>query len=174
MGRVGRVPAAAGARNVNSIIRPLSNPLPAGPWPAKVPAVKFIIDNWFLILVAFISGGMLVWPAVTRRAGAGAVSVNDAVQLINREKAVLIDVSEPEEYAKSHATNSRNVPLNSLEGSKDLPSNKALPLVVVCATGARANRAVAILQKLGFEKARPLAGGMAAWREASLPTEKSA
>lgn len=142
--------------------------------PAKVPAVKFIIDNWFLILVAFISGGMLVWPAVTRRSGAGAVSASEAVQLINREKAVLIDVREPDEYAKGHATHSRNVPLGSLEGSKELPSNKALPLVVVCATGARANRAVAILHKLGFEKARPLAGGIAAWREASLPTEKSA
>lgn len=138
--------------------------------------MKFILENynWFLILVAVVSGGMLVWPLLTRRGGAGAVTASEAVQLINREKAVLIDVREAEEYAKSHATNSRNVPLNSLEGSKALPSNKALPLVVMCANGARASRAVAILHKLGFEKARPLAGGLAAWREASLPTEKSA
>ena len=51
---------------------------------------------------------------------------------------------------------------------------KALPLVVVCPTGTRAGRAVATLKKLGFENARALAGGTAAWREANLPIEKTA
>lgn len=136
--------------------------------------MKFFLDNWYLIVAALVSGGMLLWPTLARRGGAGSVSASEAVQLINREKAVLIDVSEPAEYAAGHAVNSRNVPFGSLEGSKDLPSNKALPLVVVCPTGARAGRAAAILQKLGFEKARALAGGLAAWREANLPIEKSA
>lgn len=136
--------------------------------------MKFFLDNWYLIVAAVVSGLLLLWPSLSRRGGAGAVSVAEAVQLINREKAVLVDVSEPAEYAAAHAANSRNVPFGSLEGSKDLPSNKALPLVVVCPTGARAARAVAILRKLGFEKARPLAGGLVAWREANLPIEKSA
>lgn len=170
------MPAGAGGAEGEFYNSPPSKPAHAGLAPAKVPAVKFLLENynWFLVLVALVSGGMLLWPVVTRRSGAGSVSVNEAVQLINREKAVLIDVREADEYAKGHVTNSRNVPLNSLEGSKDLPSNKALPLVVVCASGARASRAVAILHKLGFEKARPLAGGLTAWREANLPTEKSA
>jgi rhodanese-related sulfurtransferase len=43
----------------------------------------------------------------------------------------------------------------------------------VCATGARAARAAGILRKLGYEKAQPLAGGLAAWREANLPVEKA-
>ena len=78
------------------------------------------------------------------------------MQLINREKAVLIDVSEPAEYAAGHAVGARSVPLASLETSRDLPKNKALPLVVVCPTGARAPRAVGALKKLGFENARAL------------------
>jgi rhodanese-related sulfurtransferase len=94
--------------------------------------------------------------------------------LINREKAVLIDVSEPEEYAKGHPNGARNVPLGKLEGSKDLPSNKALPLVLVCPTGARASRAAALLRKAGYENVQSLAGGFNAWREANLPIEKSA
>jgi rhodanese-related sulfurtransferase len=64
--------------------------------------------------------------------------------------------------------------LAKLESTGDLPKNKALPLVVVCATGARASRAVGTLHKLGFANARPLAGGLKAWREANLPVEKSA
>lgn len=136
--------------------------------------MKFIVDNWYLILVAIVSGGLLFWPSLSRRSGAGAVDTGEAVQLINREKGVLIDVREATEFTAGHAINAKNVPLASLEGSTALPKNKALPLVVMCASGARASKAVGILRKLGFENVRPLAGGMKAWREANLPVEKSA
>ena len=133
--------------------------------------MKFILENWVLILVAFVSGGMLVWPMVNKGRG-GSVSTAEAVRLINREKGVLIDVCEAAEYAGGHAAGARNVPLSTLEASKDLPSNKALPLLVMCATGARAGRAAAQLRKAGYENAVAVAGGTAAWREASLPVEK--
>nr|WP_297352571.1 rhodanese-like domain-containing protein [uncultured Caldimonas sp.] len=136
--------------------------------------MKFFIDNWILILAAFVSGGMLVWPLVMRGGRAGSVSAAQAVHMINREKAVVVDVSEPAEYAAAHVAGSRSIPFGGLESSKDLPSNKALPLILVCPTGARASRAAATLRKLGYEKAVPLAGGLAAWREANLPIEKSA
>jgi rhodanese-related sulfurtransferase len=137
--------------------------------------VKFFIDNWFLFLAAAASGGLLVWPMIGKGAGGGVkVSTQDAVHLINREKAVLIDVSEPAEYAAGHAAGAKSVPLGGLEVSTVLPKNKALPLVVVCPTGTRAGRAVATLKKLGFDNARVLAGGTAAWREANLPIEKTA
>ena len=136
--------------------------------------MQFIVDNWILILAAVASGALLVWPMVGKGALGGALSTSDAVRLINREKAVLIDVSEPAEYAASHAVGARSVPLGGLENSPSLPKNKALPLVVVCPTGARATRAAATLKKLGFDNARALAGGLAAWRDANLPLEKSA
>lgn len=133
--------------------------------------MKFIAENWYLILMALVSGGMLMWPRL--RGGQGALTAAEAVQLINRERAVLIDVSEPAEYAAAHAGGSKNVPFGSLETSTDLPKNKALPLVVVCPTGARASRAVGILQKAGFQNARALGGGLRAWRDANLPVEKT-
>jgi rhodanese-related sulfurtransferase len=136
--------------------------------------VKFLLDNWYLILAALTSGGLLLWPALQRMGGPNRVSVPEAVRLINREKAVLIDVSEPAEFAAGHATQARNIPFGSLEGSRALPSNKALPLLLMCPTGARAQRAVATLRKLGYEKAMAVIGGLDAWREAQLPVEKSA
>lgn len=135
--------------------------------------IKFFTDNWFLFLAAVTSGGLLLWPVLQRGAGKG-VTPSEAVMLINRQKAVLIDVSEPAEYAAGHAAGAKNVPLGSLEKSADLPKNKALPLVVLCPSGARATRAVAILHKLGYENSRALAGGFTAWRDANLPVEKSA
>lgn len=137
--------------------------------------MNFLLENWYLFVAALVSGGLLIWPLLTQATTSGIrVSAADAVQLINREKAVLIDISEPVEYAAGHAMGSRSVPLGSLEGSRDLPKNKALPLVVVCSTGARAPQAVALLKKLGFENARALAGGLNAWRAANLPVEKTA
>jgi len=135
--------------------------------------VQFLVDNWILILAAFVSGALLVWPMVTKGGGA-ALSTSDAVRLINQEKAVLIDVREPAEFAAGHAAGARNVPLNALDAAKGLPTNKAIPLVVVCATGARSSRAVAQLRKAGYNSVHSLAGGTAAWRTASLPVEKSA
>ena len=137
--------------------------------------MKFFLDNWFLFAAALVSGGLLVWPLLSKGAGGSSkVTPAEAVRLINREKAVLIDVSEPAEYAAGHASGSRSVPLAQIEASNELPKNKALPLVVVCPTGTRAARAVAALKKAGFENAQALAGGLAAWREANLPVEKTA
>jgi rhodanese-related sulfurtransferase len=68
----------------------------------------------------------------------------------------------------------RNIPLGELE--QRLPEtvkNKTLPLILVCATGARANRAVGIAKKLGYEQAQALAGGLKAWKDANLPVEKA-
>jgi rhodanese-related sulfurtransferase len=134
--------------------------------------VKFIVDNWPLILLAATSGGLLLWQTLQKNQG-GAIGTAEAVRLINREKGVLVDVSEAAEYAAGHAVGARHIPLGSLEGAKELPSNKALPLILMCATGARANRAAGLLRKAGYEKAVAVSGGLAAWREANLPTEKA-
>ena len=136
--------------------------------------MQFIVENWLLILAAFVSGALLVWPMVGGGGLGGALSPADAVRLINHEKAVLIDVREPAEFAAGHAIGARNVPLSTLDAAKNLPTNKAVPLVVVCASGARSSRAAAQLRKAGYSSVHSLAGGTAAWRSASLPIEKSA
>ena len=135
--------------------------------------MKFIIDNWYLIFVALASGSMLLWP-VLKNASGGSLTPARAVQLINREKAVIVDVSEAEEFAAAHMTGARNIPLSQLE--EKLPAavkNKTLPLILVCASGARANRALPTVKKLGYDQAQVLAGGLKGWKEANLPLEKA-
>ena len=136
--------------------------------------MKFLIDNWMLISIAIASGGMLVWPLIAGGMNAGALNASGAVQLINREKAVVVDVCEPAEFAAGHVTGAKNIPLGDLEAK--LPGavkNKALPLILVCASGARSGRAVAIAKKLGYEQAQSLGGGLKAWKDANLPVEKA-
>ena len=136
--------------------------------------MNFLLDNWILFLAALTSGGLLLWPTLAKSSQGAVLSTAEAVRVLNRENGVLIDVGEPEEFAAGHVSGARSVPLGALEGHKSLPSNKALPLVVVCKTGARAARGAAALRKLGYDKAMALDGGLAAWRAANLPVEKAA
>jgi len=136
--------------------------------------VKFFLDNWFLFFTAIVSGSLLLWPMLTRGTSGGRITPAQAVQLINREKAVLIDVSEPAEFAAGHAAGAKNVPIGALEDPKaGLPTNKTLPLVLLCPSGAHAGRAATLLRKAGYEKAVAMAGGTAAWRDAQFPIEKA-
>ena len=135
--------------------------------------MKFILDNWMIMSVALASGAMLVWPVVKGATG-GSLTAAGAVQLINREKAVVIDVCEANEFAAGHVGGAKNIPLNQLEEKlPGLVKNKGLPLILVCQTGARSNRALGIAKKLGYEQAQSLAGGLGAWKTANLPLEKA-
>ena len=134
--------------------------------------MKFIIENWYLIALAVVSGGLLFMPQL-RSVSGGSLTAAAAVQLINREKGVVVDVCEPEEFAAGHVNGAKNVPLGQLEEKlAGVVKNKQLPVVLVCAKGPRAARAEGIAKKLGYEKAQALAGGMKAWRDAGLPVEK--
>ncbi len=135
--------------------------------------MNFIVENWYLFVMAIASGAMLLMPML-KGGGPGGLAPAGAVQLVNREKAVLIDLCSAEEYAAGHAVGARNVPLATLEAR--LPSvvkNKAVPVVLLCASGVRSRSAVAIARKLGYSNVQALSGGLKAWREANLPVEKS-
>ena len=137
--------------------------------------MSFFIENWTLLAVALVSAGMLMWPTIAGGGGgAGAISTQDAVQLINREKAGVVDGCGADEFKAGHVAGAKYVPLDELEGKlAGLVKIKATPVILVCASGARSKRAVAIAKKLGFENARSLGGGLGAWRSASLPVEKA-
>jgi rhodanese-related sulfurtransferase len=134
--------------------------------------VKFIIDNWMLIALAIVTGTMLLMPVIQGAATTG-LSTGDVVNLINREKGVVIDVCGSAEYAAGHVGGAKNIPLDELEVKlAGVVKNKTVPLILVCQSGARSSRAVVIAKKLGFEKAQSLSGGLSAWKTANLPVEK--
>lgn len=135
--------------------------------------MTFILNNWLLIAVALASGAGLLWPMLRGSTAQGLASA-DAVLLINREKAVVLDISEPEEFAQGHIVGSRNLPFGQVEEKlASVVKNKGLPLILVCARGARAGRLLGTVKKLGYEQAHVLAGGLDAWKAANLPVVKS-
>jgi len=133
--------------------------------------VKFLLDNWMLIAVALASGVALMVPVLGKGSG---LSPQGMVQLMNREKAVVIDVCEPDEFAKGHVIGAKNLPLGEREAKlAQTVKNKAMPVVMVCQVGARSARAAATAKKLGYDNVQSLAGGLKAWQAASMPIEKA-
>ena len=103
--------------------------------------MSFLIENWYLLVLALVSGIGLALPVLRGGAGLG-LQPQAAVQRINRDKAVVVDVREAEEYAAGHITNAKHIPLAQIE--ERLPQvvkNKKLPVIFVCATSPRSTRA---------------------------------
>jgi rhodanese-related sulfurtransferase len=129
--------------------------------------------NPLLALTALVAGGMLLWPLVRRTAGGPWVNTTRAIELINREDALVLDVREAAEYAKGHILGAKNVPLTELERrAGEFDKHKAKPVIVTCDSGSRATRAIGTLKGRGFANVVNLAGGYGAWQQAGLPVEK--
>jgi rhodanese-related sulfurtransferase len=136
--------------------------------------LPFVMHNWALVLIAAVSGALLLWPGIAAGTGGGGLTPDGAVQLMNREKAIVVDVSEADEFAAAHIRGARNVPVNDLQARlPDVAKNKTVPLILVCASGARAKRALGVAKGLGYDRAVVLGGGLKAWRDANLPLEKA-
>jgi rhodanese-related sulfurtransferase len=131
--------------------------------------------NMVLFGTAVVTGGMLVWPAFGRLAGSAAPQVGafEAVNLINRRDAIIIDVREKTDYAAGHIPNSQHIPLADLAHRLgELEKFKARPVLVNCAPGNAAAKVCTTLTQAGFKEVFALRGGMNGWVEASLPVEK--
>jgi len=135
--------------------------------------VDFVRNNLLLIVVAVVSGAMLIWPLLRRTTGGPWVDASMATQLINREDALVVDVRDPGEYGAGHILGAKNWPLDRLdERGGEAARRKDKPVIVYCDTGERAPKAAAALRKLGFTRVVNLSGGLPAWQQAGLPVEK--
>ncbi|HEU4374997.1 MAG TPA: rhodanese-like domain-containing protein [Telluria sp.] len=133
--------------------------------------MKFIIDHIFTVALVLISGGFLLFPALQPRGK--RASALQVTQIMNRGKSVVVDVRTPEEFAAGHLRDAKNIPLADL-GTRigELEKSKGRSVVVVCQTGARADKAVRQLAAAGFDDVVSLDGGLTAWQAAGLPVAK--
>jgi len=132
--------------------------------------VKFFSDyiNLVLIAIALISGALLAWPAVMRR-GRG-LSSPDAIQLINRRNAVVVDIRSAEAFAAGHLPQARHLPLADLSAkAAQVAKNKSIPIIVVCQGGVQSAKAQTVLSGAGYTEVYGLDGGIDGWKKAGMP-----
>jgi len=86
--------------------------------------------------------------------------------------AVLLDVREPEEFAREHVSGAVNVPQADLATRLDeIPRDR--PILTICQSGSRSLRSAQFLQQQGYQSVATVVGGTRAWREAGRPVESA-
>ena len=136
--------------------------------------LAFARDNGMLSLALLGLTLALIYTEVARLFS-GYKTVNPAglTALINREDALLVDISPSADFEKGHIVGARSVQLSQFDPeSKLLAKVRDLPVVVTCRSGMTASAAAKRLAKAGFKKVYVLDGGNAAWQQANLPLVK--
>ena len=96
-----------------------------------------------------------------------------AVQLMNKEDVVVLDVREAAETIGGKITRAIQIPVGAVaKRIGELEKHKNKTLLVYCKSGARSGVACKQLGKHGFDKVYSLNGGLMAWQEAHLPLSK--
>lgn len=130
------------------------------------------IENIFFVIAAIVSAVMLIWPSITSR-GTKEIDTRKAIELINYEDALVLDVRDDNEFASGHLPNSKHIPSEKIEERwSELSKYKDKPIVVIYKSGIRSSHASAVLYKNGFGHVNNLMGGIDAWKRASLPIVK--
>lgn len=133
------------------------------------------LGNHLYLALGFVAA--LVALAVTEAQrftrGYTALTPGGLTLLINRENALLIDLSSQQDFEKGHIPGARSVAPGQFDPeSKDLAKVKELPVAVVCKNGQASAQAARRLKKAGFAKVFWLDGGLGAWSEAHMPLAK--
>lgn len=135
----------------------------------------FILNHWLLFLALVLILALLVASVAKERLlGFKEIKPGEAVEMINHQDAVVLDVREPAEFSAGHILNAVNVPLAALEERvAELEPYRTRPVIVCCRTGPRAARASALLRRKDFAAVSKLSGGILAWESAGLPLTKA-
>lgn len=132
--------------------------------------LEFTANHPLLVGALLLSFFLAIFTELRRKTrGVRSLEPQEAVRLMNAD-AVVIDLRSPEDFARGHIVHARNIPFDELgEKTEVLEKFRSRPIIAVCDAGASAGRAVESLRKAGIEKAFGLRGGIAAWKQASLP-----
>ena len=97
----------------------------------------------------------------------------EAVMLINKQDALMLDVRQANELAQGSIMDSKHIALGTLDDKiSSLPSDKDKPIVVFCKMGNRSAQAAKLLLKNSYTNVFSLKGGFTAWVNDQLPITK--
>ena len=115
---------------------------------------QFLQDNWMLVSLSVVSGGMLAWSFLgSRLSGVEEADTLKATRLYN-DDALILDVREDKEYAAGHIPKAKHIPLGKLSSRiLELNKHKNKPILVTCRSGQRSARACKMLKKAGVKSA---------------------
>ncbi len=96
------------------------------------------------------------------------IGVEEFRIMADNPNALVLDIREPDEFARGHIPGARLMPLRTvLDVGPDLARDRRL--LLACRSGRRTQRAMHMLRSMGFDDVYGLRGGILAWRAEGLP-----
>lgn len=133
---------------------------------------QFIVNHWQLCLAFVVILALLfINEAIAQKKRAKELSPQAAVNMINHDNALVVDIRDKEQYLTGHIIDSLQNDGSDLE-QKKLDKYKKTPLILSCARGIQATTVAEKLRNQGFEKVYVLQGGIEGWQRAGLPLVK--
>ena len=132
--------------------------------------IEFTSNNALLVGgTVLMAIAVLLYEIRQRAQAVFEVTPAQAVQLINRQGARVLDIREQDKFAGGHIAGALNLPGGKIDEAQGKKLKKNKPVVVVCDNGVSSGRCVEPLRKEGFESTFSLQGGLTAWQRDNLP-----
>ena len=133
------------------------------------------MKNSVLVLVGF---AVVLFSGCTNgqaQTGSNNLQATDFAQKIKElPGAPVVDVRTPEEFAKGHLPNAKNIDLNGNDFNAQISQlDKSKLIFVYCLSGGRSGQAAKQMRENGFTQVYELSGGIMKWRAANLPETNS-
>lgn len=125
---------------------------------------------WLALFATFIITTLQNWFS-----SIGKLSREEAIRLINKEDAVIIDLRNRDEFRMGNIVNSVNLPAINIKNGHfgKLDKTKNNPVIIVCNTGSNSHEPAKNLKKAGFKRVYILKEGIFGWNEENLPLVRS-
>jgi len=144
--------------------------------PETSKLLQFIQNHWLLWLGFTITFGLLFFEEFKNNfklTSNNSVTPQEAINLINHEHAVVIDVRNSQDFETGSLVNAHNIPKEEIEkNNQKLTHYKEKAVILVATTGQEAQKVAKHLKAINFNKVYVLAEGIHSWRQANLPIVK--
>ncbi len=132
---------------------------------------EFAVNHY--ILVSLFFAFLLAILVLESRRGGAKISAQGAVNLINRDEAVVVDIRDRKDFNEGRITGAINIPLNSIKSrASELKKFKDKQIIVADKMGQHSAMAVKQLKAEGYDNVVRLNGGIADWKGSNLPLVK--
>lgn len=130
--------------------------------------LEFLGNHWILSSAFLVLLSVFFQYEASR--GGKSINCQEAVNLINHDGAVVVDIRLAKDFKSGHITDAINISNARLKADVgELAKYKDAPIILVCAQGQTVGAAGQLLRAEGYEKLYRLSGGLAAWQGEKLP-----
>ncbi|NOQ94630.1 MAG: rhodanese-like domain-containing protein [Methylophaga sp.] len=130
---------------------------------------EFVVNHWILASSFVVLAYLVMSDSLNRKlSGITPIGTAQAIQIVNQQKGLFLDIREKSEFSEEHIAESVNVPLAKLAEDSSL-KDTSQPIILICASGQRSRTAAKQLHSKGFSDVYVLSGGLNTWKEAKLP-----